>query len=260
MAKNPPPTQRIRYAHTLRTADSGWTMELRRQYFTFLNEAGKGSGGASYPSYLINIRDEALTLCSDADRIALKDLTGADFNPVPNFPITPPKGPGRAWTLAEAVAGTDKRAIKSADWENGRSLFHSIACGACHRFNGLGGGVGPDLTSVPNKFDTAYVLESIIDPSKVISDQYGSSVVTLNDGRMVTGLVVPEGEKVLKVYGPDPKAEGQTVARADVKSIAASPVSQMPPGLINSLSPAELKDLMGYIMSGGKQPGAAKKK
>ncbi len=56
------------------------------------------------------------------------------------------------------------------------------------------------------------------------------------------------------------KAEGQTTARADVKSIAASPVSQMPPGLINSLSPAELKDLMGYIMSGGKQPGAAKRK
>ena len=56
------------------------------------------------------------------------------------------------------------------------------------------------------------------------------------------------------------KAEGQTVVRADVKSIAASPVSPMPPGLISSVSPAELKDIMGYIMSGGKQPGAAKKK
>ncbi len=260
MAKNPPPTQRIRYAHTLRTASKGWTMELRRQYFTFLNEAGKGSGGASYPAYLINIRDEALTLCSDADRIALKDLTGADFNPVPDFPITPPKGPGQAWTLAEAIEATDKKSLKKGDWQSGRNLFQSIACGACHRFNGLGGGVGPDLTSVPNKFDTAYVLESIIDPSKIISDQYGSSLVTLNDGRVVTGLVVPEGDKVLKIYGPDPKAEGQTVARADVKFISASPVSQMPPGLINSLNPTELRDLLNYIMSGGKQPGPPKKK
>ena len=209
---------------------------------------------------LANIRDEALALCTDAQRVALKDLTGADFNPVPDFPITPPKGPGREWTLPEAVAVTDKRTLKKADWQNGRSLFHAVGCGACHRFNGLGGGVGPDLTSVPNKFDTAYLLESIIEPSKVISDQYGSSVVTLNGGRVFSGLVVPEGEKFLKVYESDPKAEGQSVARADVKSIKASPVSQMPPGLINSLSAAELKDLMGYIMSGGKETIARKKK
>ena len=260
MSKNPPPTQRIRYAHTLRTASKGWTVESRRQYFAFLNEAGQGSGGASYPGFLANIRDEALALCTDAQRVALKDLTGADFNPVPDFPITPPKGPGREWTLLESVAATDKRTLKKADWQNGRSLFHAVGCGACHRFNGLGGGVGPDLTSVPNKFDTAYLLESIIEPSKVISDQYGSSVVTLNDGRVLSGLVVPEAETSVKAYEADPKAEGQSVARADVKSITASPISQMPPGLINSLSAAELKDLMGYIMSGGKQPGAPKKK
>ena len=170
---------------------------------------------------------------------------------MPDFPITPPKGPGREWTLPEAVAATDTRVLKKADWENGRSLFHAIACGACHRFNGLGGGVGPDLTSVPNKFDTAYLLEAIIHPSKDISDQYGSSVVTLKDGRTVAGLVVEENEKAVRVYPAEINAPGELIQRADVKSIAQSPVSQMPPGLINSLSEKELRDLTSYIMSGG---------
>ena len=251
ISKNPPPTQRIRFAFTLRTAGKGWTPELRRQYFAFLNEAGQGSGGASYPGYLSNIREEALTLCTDAERLALKDIVGRDFNPVPDFPVTPPKRPGRAWTLPEAVAATDTKTLKKANWESGRSLFHAIGCGACHRFNGLGGGVGPDLTSVPNKFDTRYLLESIIEPSKVISDQYGSSVVTLNDGRALSGLVVEQGENAIRIYPADIKAQGELIQHTEVKTIAQSPVSQMPPGLIHSLSERELRDLVAYIMSGG---------
>ena len=251
LAENPPPTTELRYAFALRNAHHGWTPELRRQFFTFLNEAGEKAGGASYPGYLANIREEALTLCPDAERLALKDIIGRDFNPVPDFPITPPKGPGRAWTLSEAIGATDIKTLKKADWEGGRSLFHVIGCGACHRFNGLGGGVGPDLTSVPNKFDTAYLLEAIINPSKDISDQYSSSIVTLNDGRTLTGLVVEQDEKAIRVYPADIKAQGDLVQRADVKSIAQSPISQMPPGLINSLSENELRNLIAYIMSGG---------
>jgi hypothetical protein len=41
------------------------------------------------------------------------------------------------------------------------------------------------------------------------------------------------------------------VALADVDSIRPSPVSQMPAGLFNTLNPTELRDLVGYIMSGG---------
>ncbi len=251
LQKSPPPTTQLRLAYTLRTARVGWTPELHRAYFAFLNEAGKGSGGACYPAYLANIRDEALATCTDAERIALKQLTGVDFNPVPNFPIKPPTGPGRAWTMPDAIIVADKDHLSGAKFETGRNLFHAIGCAACHRVNGLGGSIGPDLTSVPNKFDATYVLESIIEPSKVISDQYGSSIVTLKSGRVLAGLVVPQDEKTMHVYPADAKAEGELVARADVKSIVESPVSQMPPGLINTLNATELRDLVAYIMSAG---------
>jgi putative heme-binding domain-containing protein len=247
MIENYPPSREIGFAMLLRDLKSGWTLEQRRSYFQFLNQAAKGSGGASFPGFLENIRNEALANCSDAERTALADLTGENFNPVPDFPIHPPKGPGRPWTLDEALSLAQRG---KADFENGRSLFFSTGCGACHRLGGMGGGVGPDLTSIPNKFDERYLLESIIDPSKVISDQYNSSIVTLTDGTQLMGLAVEKGEK-LEVYPPDPKAAPRVLGRQEVKSIEPSPISQMPPGLLNVLNPEELRDLTAYLMSAG---------
>jgi len=246
MLNNSPPIQEIDYAFILRTHPGPWTLDQRRTYFEFLNLASKGSGGASFPGFLSNVRDEALVLCSNDQRAALTEITGENFNPVPDFEITPPVGPGRAWTVDEAVAAVRGK----PDFENGRNLYFATACGACHRIGGLGGGVGPDLTSIPNKFDLRYVVEAIIDPSKDISDQYSSSIVTMNDGAIHMGLVIEEGDTV-DVYPPDPKAEPRRLSHSDIASIKPSPVSQMPPALINPLSPEEVRDLMGYLMSGG---------
>ncbi len=251
LSSNPPPTEAILYAFMLRLTDHGWTPELRRQYFTFLNRAGKADGGASYPGYLANLRDEALATCTDAERVALADLTGEDFNPMPNFPIEPPSGPGHEWTLDEAMAAVDGRSRGKLSFERGRSLFHAVSCGACHRFDGLGGGVGPDLTSVPNKFDTSYLVEAIIHSSKNISDQYQSSMLLLDSGQVLTGLVVEQDPDTILVYSPDPKAEPTRVSRDDIDAIQPSPVSQMPSGLLNSLNADELRNLVAYIMSGG---------
>ena len=77
--------------------ERGWTMEQRREYFTFLNEAAKKSGGASFPGFQANIRSQALASCSNEERAALAGITGENFNPVPDFPIHPPKGPGKVW-------------------------------------------------------------------------------------------------------------------------------------------------------------------
>ena len=167
LLENHPPSREINYAFMLRNARKGWTTETRRQYFQFLNEVGKYSGGASYPKYLTNIRTEALGNCSDEDRAAVADITGEDFNPKPDFEIKPPRGPGRQWTMAEASREVGKRQ-RGRNFENGQNLFHATACAACHRFAGLGGAIGPDLTSVKNKFDRNYLIESIIDPSKTI--------------------------------------------------------------------------------------------
>lgn len=248
---NPTPAQEIGYAFILRNVRYGWTTKERREYVSFLNNAGKFSGGNSYAGFLTNIRSKALENASEAERAALADLTGEAIAPKPDFNINPPKGPGQIWTVATALAVIEENgAMQGRDFNSGRNLLHATACASCHHFDGLGGSIGPDLTTVRNKFSTRDLLEAIIEPSKVISDQYGSSTVTLNDGKTYAGLVITEGD-IVTVHTADPKAEPVVINHSDVKSIEVSPISQMPPGLINSLSAEELRDLIAYIMSRG---------
>ena len=250
MLDNYPPIRGIAYAFALRNQKTGWTLEQRRRYFAFLNAASKHPGGASFGGFLANTRDEALALAPNDQVAALKDVTGVSYQAVPDFAITPPKGPGQVWTVESGMKHANGGQFRNASFENGRSLFHAVGCGACHRMAGFGGDIGPDVTSIRNKFDAAYVLESIIEPSKVISDQYGSSSVTTKSGAVHTGLVVERGDD-LEVYPPDPKGAPAKLKRSDVAKVERVPVSQMPPGLINLLNGDELRDLMAYLMSAG---------
>ena len=244
---NHPPSREIGYALMLRNMRDGWNLEERRAYFEFLNAAAKGSGGASFPGFLRNIREEALGHCTDTHREALQGITGEDFNPLPNFEIKPVQGPGQVWKLEEARRHTN---FRQANFENGRSLYFAASCGKCHRFNGLGGNVGPDLTSIRNKFDVNYVIEHIIDPNKIISDQYQSSVLLTADGRSITGLMSVADGKIV-VYPADVNAEPVTLDSDEVEAIKPSPISQMPKGLIDGLNADEVRDLLAYLMSGG---------
>ena len=123
----------------------------------------------------------------------------------------------------------------------------------CHRFAGLGGDIGPDLTSVKNKFSSQYVLEAMIHPSKDISDQYSALKIQLADGRLVTGIVAEDGDGNLIIYPPtrEGEIESITVAKDDVEGMTPSEVSQMPDALLNNMSADEIRDLVAYIMSAG---------
>lgn len=255
MLKDHPPTHEINYAFMLRNLRDGWTLEQRRDYIEFINAAAQYPGGNSYAKFLANVRDEVLGQMNNEQRAALADISGENFNPVPDFEITPPVGPGQNWTVAEALKHAKKqgRSIPEADYKNGRNLFHAIGCAACHRFDSLGGDIGPDLTTVKNKFDVDYLLESIIEPSKVISDQYGSKIVTKKDGSILSGLVVERGDKV-EIYPAAKTTEelNPTIVNADeIAKIEESPVSQMPPMMMDSLNGDEVRDLIAYMLSGG---------
>lgn len=257
MIENPPPVNKLEYAFMLRNLRNGWTTEQRREYFTFINEAANAMGGESYAGFLERMRDEALSNASEEEIAAVSDLTGVSLSRQPDFEINPPEGPGRNWTVegAERALYGDQRSggktIKGElSYERGRSLFHATGCASCHRFNGFGGNIGPDLNTVSNRFGVMGVIEKIIDPNIIISDQYSSSEVTLSDGNTVVGLVVEYSDH-LKVYTRDPDAPPTEVPLDQVQSVQPVEISQMPPGLINPLNPDELRDLMAYLSSGG---------
>jgi putative heme-binding domain-containing protein len=260
MIENPPPTNKLEYAYMLRNLRNGWSIEQRREYFAFINEASDALGGASYTGFLERMRDEALTNASDEEIAAVSDLTGVSLGQQPDFEITPPEGPGREWTVDGAIEvlyggdepgwGEDESFVGEQSFERGRSLYHAIGCAACHRFGGYGGNIGPDLNTVARRFDADEMLEAIIHPSEIISDQYSSSEVRLDNGDVITGLVVERGDEI-EIYTRDPDAEPTVVERDEVASIEPVDVSQMPAGLINSLNADELRDLMAYMYSAG---------
>lgn len=255
MLDNHPPTRSIGYAFILRNARHGWTLPQREAYFTFINEAAKFPGGASFPGFLSNIRDDALTTCSDEERMALAAITGKSLQALPDFEVRTPEGAKTPWTLETAVAAVKQRGLRKRNFENGRNHYYAVGCAVCHRFDGAGGAVGPDLSTVANKFSTTDLLEAIIDPNKVISDQYGSSIVTLEDGTEYQGIVIDhsgakeEGE--IQIWTSDIKAEPILVKTKDVASVERSRISQMPEDLANFLNEDELLDLLAYLMSRG---------
>lgn len=246
MLKKMPASRAVDLSFALRNVKAGWTLEQRQRYFTFFLEAAKSSGGASYSRYLTEIRDDALANCTEAEKVALEPIITQSLTAKP-FSSTPPQGPGRQWTKTEAIEvlseGLDNRNKRA-----GRNLFHAVSCAKCHRLNGEGGAIGPDLSTVGRKYSYADFAEAVLEPSKVISDQYHSHDIWTVDGRGLTGRVVEIGDEI-HVYTEDVNKPPQVINRADVEEMIVSRVSQMPSNLVDSLSEEELKDLAAYVMS-----------
>ena len=142
--------------------------------------------------------------------------------------------------------------IKGRDYDRGRELFAAAKCFSCHRFSNEGGGAGPELTGLAGRFSVRDLLESIVLPSKTISDQYQAVVIATTNGRVVTGRIVNLHGNNLMIC-PDMLDPGRqvNVPRDEIEEMKPSPVSQMPEGLLDTLHRDEILDLMAYLLSRG---------
>ena len=250
MFSNPPELQKIHYALVLRNMQYGWTLEQRKAYFEWLNQAGERSGGASYTGFINNIRKEALAKLTDSEKRALD----ADvLSPPPKESELPkPKGPGRAWRVAELLASAEKGLSSGRNFENGKRTYAAARCVVCHRFLGEGGATGPDLSNVAGRFGLKELGEALIEPSKVISDQYKASNVITADGKVIAGRIVNDADGKLTIMtDPQDATKIAVVAKEDVEQVTPSKVSLMPAKLLDTLSEEEVLDLLAYMLSRG---------
>jgi len=248
-----PNRQAIAYAYSLREARAGWSPALRKAFFGWFPGTRRWKGGNSFTKFLENIRQEALRNCvvEDGERLAL-DTHSKQEPPAPPVNLVQPQGPGRNYTVDDVVklAGAG---LKGRDFARGKAMFASTLCINCHHFGGEGGNVGPDLTGSGSRYTLRDLAENILEPSKVISDQYGSEQVELKDGSLVVGRVVVEENGKLFVMTSALAPDALTpVSEGDVKARRPFNVSMMPPGLVNSLNGEELLDLLAYLQSAGK--------
>jgi len=142
--------------------------------------------------------------------------------------------------------------LKQRDFERGKQMFAAAKCFNCHRFNGNGGAVGPDLTALSGRFSAKDLLESVMEPSKVISDQYAAVTIQTTSGKIITGRVINFSGNgiVLNTDMLDPTAHAK-VDRADIVHMETSKVSMMPTGLLNTLNEGEILDLFAFLLSRG---------
>lgn len=246
-----PNAQQISYMFALRNATAGWTPELRKTFFSWFPRARTWKGGNSFKGFIENIRKESLAgFVPEAERAEMDALSskveGAD---IPNY--VAPKGPGRAWSVDEVVALT-QGGLKGRNYKNGEAMYRSVMCATCHRFNGEGGSIGPDLTGSGNRYTMRDLMENIVEPSKVISDQYDSQEIVKKDGTTILGrVVVEENGKVFVMANPFSPNDQMAINESEIARIETRKVSMMPPGLINALNQDELLDLLAYLVSGG---------
>jgi putative heme-binding domain-containing protein len=244
----------IHYAYVLRTVpeQSLWTDADRRAFFGWFPRARAWSGGNSFRKFLLAIENDALAGLTENQKLAL-EATGvrAPWTPPP---LPKPEGPGRKWTAAEVLALADRAGAdglaRGRDFEHGKRSFAAARCIVCHRYGEDGGATGPDLTQAAGRFALKDLVEAIVEPSKVVSDQYRASVVQTADGRTVTGRLVAESpEKITIVVDPEDATKVVEIPRSQIEEITTSPVSLMPAGLLDQLSEREVLDLIAYTLS-----------
>ncbi|HRQ87548.1 MAG TPA: c-type cytochrome [Bacteroidia bacterium] len=130
-----------------------------------------------------------------------------------------------------------------ADLSKGRQLYAGI-CGACHVMYGEGGKIGPDLTG-SNRKDLGYLLENIADPGAVVGADYRMTVLTLSDGRVLSGVVSSENDRTLTLR----EAVGESVLeKSAVSKREVLSASMMPEGLLMAFDEVQVRDLIAYLM------------
>ncbi len=266
MLSNKPPAQQVYLATALSKAKNGWTPETQDRYFKWFTTAFGYKGGVSYIGFIDGDRKLALANVPKNQLAHFNAISGqslldsANNNRLAaNGPR--PKGPGRRWQVDSALYVVQHDS-SARDLANGKALFNAVLCSQCHTMNGEGGAVGPDLSQLGTRFSAHDILESIIEPSKVISDQFAATNFFMKDGSSIIARLKNEDKD--KYYVIQNPFTPQTVREIPKSEVSRASISEAPsimyPGLINPLNPEELKNLMAYLMSAGNNKNNVGKK
>lgn len=256
--------EQLFYIELLRNITDGWTLADRETYFTWFlpgNQKPRGHelqtyfsdvnrryvDGASFDGYLRDFRRQAIATLSPEERTHLEPLLARPIAQAQLVPATP-RDFVRDWKLEDLLPELQKP--HSPNLERGRQAFVDAQCLQCHRFGNDGGVAGPELTGVGSKYSDRDLLESIIEPSKIVSDQYLDHTVILKDGDLFTGKLISESDKEVILEIDRVAGIQEDFPRANIELLQPSTLSPMPAGLVNVLARDEILDLLAYLRSG----------
>ncbi|MBP6784064.1 MAG: c-type cytochrome [Verrucomicrobiales bacterium] len=136
-----------------------------------------------------------------------------------------------------------------ADLEAGRRVFfHSkmALCSNCHRHNGRGVVIGPDLSLIGNQGDQIALLRSILEPHREVAPQFYPTQLKLADGSGFIGILLRSSNT--DVFR-DLTGKERTFQKAEILERTEIRTSLMPPGLVATMTDRELRDLLAFLTS-----------
>jgi putative heme-binding domain-containing protein len=254
MAAAPTQEEQMEYARSLRKLKAGWTPELRTAYFEWFLKAANYRGGASFERFIEMMREDAVASLSDSERTEFAELLAKKPEKKTVLESLGEIFAGRkatTWTLDELASAADQE-LEHRDFVNGRRMFAASGCFACHRFGNEGGMAGPDLTAAGRRYSARDLIDQVLDPSKVINEQFSAVKVLTDEGKVHIGVVVNlNGDSITLNTDLTNPNERVNVDRKSVEEMVVSDVSPMPAGLFSPMTQEEIMDLLAYVISGG---------
>ena len=130
----------------------------------------------------------------------------------------------------------------------GERAYEKAGCAQCHRFEGRGGSVGPDLSGLAKRMNPLALLESILDPSRTIAEAYMTEQFSMSDGAVHLGQVQKETDTVVRLRSLSATSAPVTIPKALIESRKKLNLSNMPSGMVNTLTKKQILDLMAYLL------------
>ena len=152
----------------------------------------------------------------------------------------------RDWQMEDLLPKLEELAGEPSI-EKGRTAFRQVGCNQCHRFRGEGGTVGPELDDVGRRLSKRELLESILLPSKVITEGYATTEIETKDGDLISGRVEREDERTV-IIRPPLAPEPISVEKSKIRDRTIAKTSNMPAGMLNSLNEQQILDLLAYLL------------
>jgi len=158
----------------------------------------------------------------------------------------------RARTLLAAKSGDREAVLKryqsaldtsTGDAGQGRAVFERV-CAKCHKMDGVGAEVGPDLATVRNRTASS-LLGDILMPSRSIAQMYEAYVVELVSGGSLEGVIGEQTSTTITLVHEQGKKD--LIARSNIKQMYVSNLSPMPEDVDKEVSTAQMADLIAYL-------------
>ena len=260
--------QQINYAYALREIKKGWTAEQKRELVDWFRVAKEWRGGASFAGFINLLFESSLDFFDESEREAayaaipefapvddeglLASLRGRGGHQRPNV-FARKRGTGlySNQEIFEYMMYDPMTTVASS--EQGWEIFED-ACSNCHRYGDAGEDYGPDLTTIANRFTRRDLLESILWPSRTISDQYASWRIETRDD-VYSAMILEEDEDSITVLIPD-LDRPVSIPRANIVDIRESDVSIMPEGLLDAYDMRQTAGLFRLLEEArGAEPG-----